>query len=181
MLTATYSLIAMETEQSNATNFLATTRQTIAALWVNMQDVDSERIQTALAKLTKLDQYFHHRKVEKFVIPAIRGVSSEIDAIIDDVEALTNSKMNTLNIAAEELKAGLEKRTSQLWDLYDAMEDYCESLQLRLQREQKELLPLVQRVLSVDDWFALAAQFLSDQKEQRHPPRWFGRGLAPAA
>lgn len=174
MLTATYSLVAMATEQSNASNFLERTRQAVSALWNNVQDADFDRVQTAIAGLARLDQYFHQRKVEKFLIPAVRGISREVDAIVGDLDTLSGVGIKLLNCASEQLRATLDRRSDKVTELCSAMESYCDCLQQRLRREEEELLPLVRRMLSVDDWFRLAAQFLGDEKERRHPLHWLG-------
>jgi hemerythrin-like domain-containing protein len=45
------------------------------------------------------------------------------------------------------------------------MECYCENLLERLEREEKELFPIAQRVISTDGWFRLASQFISHNEE----------------
>ena len=167
MLTATYSLVAMAAEQSMAHDFLARTRQAVAALWSNLHTIELERVHTALLGLRRFDHYCHQRKVERFVIPAVRGSCREIDAIVSDLDCLSGAGMQLLGTAAAELGWTLEQRASHLAQLCRVMESYCECLEKRLRREEEELLPIVRRMFSVDDWFSLAAQFLGDEKTRR--------------
>lgn len=164
MLTATYSLVAMAVEQTMAYDFLARTRQAVAALWTNIHTIELERVHMALLGLRRFDHYCKQRKVERFVIPAVRGSCREIDVIVSDLECLSGAGMQLLGTAAAELGLTLEQRASHLTRLCRAMESYCVCLEKRLRREEEELLPIVRRMFSVDDWFSLAAQFLSDEK-----------------
>lgn len=181
MLTATYSMVAMATEQDKVCNFLVRARQAIAALWTNMQEIDLDRLQTAMSGLIRLDQYFHQRKVEKYVIPAVRGSSQEIDALVGDLDSLSGVGLRLLSTAADQLRNAVERHATQARELCCAMDSYCDCLQQRLRREDEELLPLVRRKLSGEEWFSLAAQFLSDEKERRHPLRWLARLPHPVA
>ncbi len=170
MLTATYSLVAMATEQKNASHLLARARQAIAALWNSRQEADLGRAEEALSGLTRFDHYCHQRKVEKYVIPTVRGASREIDAIVGELESLSGIGMKFMGTAAEQLRAMFERHGPQVPELCHAMEAYCDCLQQRLKREEEDLLPLVRRMLSVDDWFSLAAKFLGDE-QSRKPTR----------
>ena len=164
MLTATYSMVAMATEQARACNILDSTRAAITAMWGDVQEGDLARMETALLRLTRFEQYCHQRKVEKFVIPAVRGASHEIDAIVGDLDSLSNVGIDCLDRAAEQWRMMFDRRAQRMAALCGAMESYCDCLQQRLRKEEEELLPLVRRMLSMEDWFALAAQFLGDER-----------------
>ena len=180
MLTATYSLVAMTIEQRTACHFLVMTRQAIASLWAGSQEVDLHRLEVALAGLTRFDRYCHERKVEKYVIPSVRGASHEIDAIVCDLDCLSCAGIELLGTAAEQLRVRLERRNNLWRDLCRVMQDYCNCLLQRLQREEEELLPLVHRMLSVEDWFALASKFLGDEQRRLFPTHWLTRSAVPA-
>ncbi|MBC7514054.1 MAG: hypothetical protein H7234_06420 [Herminiimonas sp.] len=167
MLTATYSLVAMAAEQSTTYDFLARTRQAVTVLWTNIHTIELERAHLALLGLRRFDHYCRQRKVERFVIPAVRGSCREIDAIVSDLDCLSGVGMQLLGTAAAKLGWTLEQRASHLTELCRTMESYCECLEQRLRREEEELLPIVRRMFSVDDWFSLAAQFLGDEKVRR--------------
>lgn len=167
MLTATYSLVAMAAERTTSYDFLTRTQQAVAALLTNMHTIERERAYMALLGLRRFDHYCRQRKVERFVIPAVRGICREIDAIVSDLDCLSGVGMQLLGTAAAELGWTLDQRTSHLTGLYRTMESYCECLEQRLRREEEELLPIVRRMFSVDEWFALAAQFLGDEKARR--------------
>lgn len=171
MLTATYSLVAMATEQKNATDFLAGIRQAIAGLCSSLPEIDRtrdlSRVEAALNGIARFDRYCHERKVEKYVIPTVRGASREIDRVVGDLESLSGAGVNLLRLASDQMRALFERRGARVLDLCRAMDAYCDCVQQRLRREDEELLPLLGRMLSVDDWFALAAKFLGDEERRR--------------
>lgn len=167
MLTATYSMVAMATEQARACSILAATRAALAAKWGNVQEGDLIRMQTALDCLTRFEHYCHQRKVEKYVIPAVRGTSNEIDAVVGDLDSLSSIGVHFLERAMDQWRMALDRRSQRMAELCGALESYCDCLQQRLRKEEEELLPLVRRVLSMDDWFELASQFLGDERARQ--------------
>jgi hemerythrin-like domain-containing protein len=167
MLTATYSLVAMSIEQKQALRCLEHIRQAVAALWQNPQQIDRQRVEAAFRGLARFDRYCHQRKVEKYVIPTVRGASGEIDAVVQQLEGLSGAGLTLLGAAGEQLQAFFDRQAIQAREMVSAMEAYCDCLRQRLLQEEELLLPLVRRMLSVEDWFLLAAKFLGD--EQRRP------------
>jgi len=52
-------------------------------------------------------------------------------------------------------------------DFLDSLETYCQNLMKRLTTEELQILPLAQRVISNDEWFDIAAKFISHESERR--------------
>ena len=166
MLTATYSLVAISIEQEQALRCLERIRQAIAALWQDAQAVDPRRLEATLSGLARFDRYCHERKVEKYVIPTVRGASGEIDAVVQQLEGLSGAGLRLLGAAGEQVQALFDRHAVQVRELFAAMEAYCDCLRQRLLQEEEMLLPLVRRMFSVDDWFTLAAKFLGDEQDR---------------
>ena len=62
-----------------------------------------------------------------------------------------------------------------------ALEECCELLLERLEREERELLPLARTLISGDHWFTIANQMLAHdtvQNEHRDAGRGIVRGIA---
>lgn len=167
MLTATYSIVAMAIEQKEALNCLERIRHAIAALWQNPQQIDPDRIEAAFSGLARFDRYCRERKVEKYVIPTVRGTSCEIDAVVRELECLSGVGLKLLGAAGEQLQALFDRHAVQALELCRAMEAYCDCLRQRLMQEEELLMPLMRRMLSVEDWFTLAATFLSDEQRRQ--------------
>lgn len=172
MLTATYSLVAIAIEQANVSSFLALTRQAIVTLWSNLHEAEAARIEAALAGLKRFDHYCHQRKVERHVIPAVRGASGEIDRLVGHLDSLSDVGFQLLDNASGQLRLTLERRTTRVRDLCQAMDAYCDCLQQRLRMEEEQLFPIVRCRFSMDDWFALAAKFLGDERDHGSRLRW---------
>ncbi|HJW54744.1 MAG TPA: hemerythrin domain-containing protein [Burkholderiaceae bacterium] len=174
MLTATYSLVAISAEQKNAQTILRKLRQYIQACVKKLQEVDISKLETMFNKLTQFDQYCHARKVEVYLIPAIRGATHEVDSLLAELESMSARAITILKSVQDHLRQAWGQGVDKIQELYNAMEIYCDNLLTRLTREEQELLPILERLFSIDEWFAIAAKFLSDdadQKNRRAPPR----------
>lgn len=162
MLTATYSLVAITAEQDNTRSMLARMQHYIRSTWNGFHGIDFAFLQTAFDRLARFDSYCRRRKLEVYLIPALRSMSHEADALIADLEALSDKAMNIVRSIADQLSAAFEPSAVRLNQICSAMERYCDHLSQRLEREENELVPLARRLFSIEDWFTIAAQFLAD-------------------
>lgn len=179
MLTATYSLVAIAAEQDNARSMLSKFRQYLQATWRNLQNIDFTFLESAFNKLMQFDTYCRNRKLELYVIPALRNTSREADLLIGELDSLSAKGMSLVRLVRDQLAAAFDISTVKVTDIYAAMEHYCNYLFVRLEREERELIPLARRMLSIEDWFNIAAQFLSDDGVRRSTKR-DARKSAPA-
>ncbi len=162
MLTATYSLVAISSEQQKARRVLTRLQQGIAHLWKNLQEIDLAGVDAAIHKLMQFDRVVSQRKMERYVIPALKSATSEADAVLEELDALSGFCAHLLQSLQQQTHLVLQQGTAKLKDLRRTMELYCSNLHLRLAKEEELLLPLVPRVLSGDEIFELGVQFLSD-------------------
>lgn len=162
MLTATYSLVAIAAEQDNARSRLHRLQQYIQSAWNSLQNIDFGFIENALNKLMQYDKYCRSRKIEMYLVPALRHSTREADALIDELEGLSAAATGILRAIGEQLAAAFFAGRIKFADICQAMELYCCKLATRLEREDRELLPMARRLFSTEEWFSIAAQFLSD-------------------
>lgn len=162
MLTATYCFVAISAEQKIARNILARLKQYVRSTLSGLQQVDFGILESTLDRLSQFDTYCRARKVERYVIPAMRGSSAEVDDLIDELASLSAAAMRTLTSLYDALQRALEQRELDIRQLLGSMEQYCDKLASRFAREEELLFPLTQRWFSTDAWFAIGAQFLSD-------------------
>jgi hemerythrin-like domain-containing protein len=167
MLTVTYSLVTISAEQKNVRNLLFRLRQDIENCLKKLQELDLTKVEAILNKLAQFDRYSHARKVEVYVIPAIRGTAHEVDLLLAELESMSAQAIVILKAAQERLRQAFVRGIDEVRELYRAMQVYCDSLLNRLAKEEEELLPMVGRLLSIDEWFPIAAQFLSDDDNAR--------------
>jgi hemerythrin-like domain-containing protein len=162
MLTATYSLITISAEQRNSRSILSRLQEYIRICLKKIQAHDLINLRAAFEKIAQFDQYCHARKMELYVIPSIRGMTEEVDSLIEELESISARGIDILRSAQEKLRNVFEQGVSQLSELCRSMDVYCENLLQRLAKEEEELLPMVQRSLGNEGWFRIAEKLLTD-------------------
>jgi hypothetical protein len=167
MLTATYSLVTLSVEQKNARCGLTALQQFISNSARNAVQPDEVVLETAINKLSEFDQYCHSRKVEMYVIPAIRKATREADPLLAELESLSFRGLCILGSLREGVRSAVGQGREKIEELCASMELYCANLYQRLVKEE-ELFNIAQRVISVDEWFKIASDFLSEDAA-RHP------------
>lgn len=168
MLTATYSLIALSVEQNNARCNLSALQHSIENS--ALPEADRPALEATLDKFTRFDEECHKRKVEMYLIPALRKATHEADPLLDELESLSKLGLCVLRTVRDRLRHALERGVGMMEELLSSMQLYCNNLLHRLALEE-ELLKIAQRAISSEDWFALAANFLSyDAEKEKHKP-----------
>jgi hemerythrin-like domain-containing protein len=163
MLTATYSLIAISNEQSATQSILRKVQQSIQSLRRNLQQIDLPALDAVLEQVTRFDLLCHARKVERYLIPAIKAVTHAADGLLAELDMLSTSASKLLRSAGDVLGRRTADR-EQLMETHSSLELYCHKMSIRLAREESELFPIAQSVLSVEEWFAVAEHFLSEDE-----------------
>ncbi len=168
MLTATYSMVALAIEQENARYGLSALQQDIQNSAEEIDDANPAELQSTVDKLAEFEQYCHQRKVEMYIIPAIKKATREADSLLAELDSLSRTGLNILRSVRDKLKMAFEQGIVKTHELCSSMQLYCNNLYQRLVKEE-ELFRIAQRVISVDEWFAIAANFLSydAQNDQR--------------
>jgi hemerythrin-like domain-containing protein len=171
MLTATYSFVAISAEQDMARSLLYRLQQAVRNIWHSMQKSDFSFLEAAFEKLFQFDRFCRHRKLDLYVIPTLRNVTRDADALLEQLEALRESGLATLRTARERLVAAFDSGNVRTHEAVHAMETFVDNMQTKLAREEAELFPLLRKLLSVEDWFSIAAQFLADDAGSRNRER----------
>jgi len=177
MLTTTYSLVTISAEQKAVRTLLVRLRDYIDSCIHGAREFDAGRIESALDKLLQFDRFCHARKVEVVLIPSVLGIEGEIDDLVAQLDAISERAMAALRAAEDRLQRSLGHGRERLADLVAAMRSYCDCQLSRLDREESELLPLLDRALPGDYWFSIATRLLSEddvrlrRRESAPPPR----------
>jgi len=166
MLTATYSIVAISAEQNNARKILVKLQHSITNVWKNLHEIDFSRVELIIHKLMQFDKIFHARKLERYLIPAIKNATHEIDPLLAELESLNAFCVRILQTLPQQLHSVVGHGLTKKKELHRAMDLYCSSLQLRLAKEDAELLPLVHQVLSGEEIFDVGAKILTDDGEK---------------
>lgn len=186
MLTATYSLVAIAAEQDKTRAMLSRLQQYLHGTWRGLQQIDFSFLESAFGKLMQFDKYFCTRKLERFLIPAMRTAGREAEILVSELDALSAKGAGILRSLGEQLAEVFDASAVRINQICHAMETYCGTMLVRLEREERELIPMARRLFSIEDWFTIAAQFLSDDGDAdgRHRkvsrPRGMSNGGRPA-
>lgn len=171
MLTVTYALVTLSVEQKKARGNLAALQQQIRSSAAKLESIDRSCFESILYQLVQFDESCRWRNLELYVIPALRSATSEADDLMAELESFSSTGENILRETRANLWRVFNQGIEGVNELCTAMESYCHHLLKRLAKEERELLPLAQRVISSEDWFDLAAQFIShDAENHAHRP-----------
>ena len=169
MLTATYSIVTLKLEQKKARwNFSALQHY----IFNNIKILKSNSridFESMLSRLSQFEQYCHQRKMEIFVIPALRKFTHEADSLLEELESLQSVSLNMLCALREKLQDALRQGVLKIEEVCTSLEQCCSNLYKKLIKEE-ELVQIAERAIPQDEWFGIAASFLShDAKTAKLP------------
>lgn len=163
MLTLTYALVALSVEQRKVKGRVLELQQEIQIERKQRLLSNQAHFQHLVAQFIKLDEACRGRNIELYVLPAIRAASLEADSLLSDIDALTLMGRITLKTVHARLRQATARGSFELDYLCDSLQQYCKDLLKRLDLEESQVLPLAQRVISSDEWFDIAARFISSE------------------
>ncbi len=160
MLTATYSIVALKLEQKRAHWTFAAIQQTIRNAINNIRHASGVELENMLNRLAQFEQYCHQRKMEIFIIPALRNLTREADALLDELDSLNASSVALLQSLRTKMQVAVRQGAAMVEEFCAALEQCCAHFYQRLAREE-ELVRIAERVIPSEAWFSIAASFLS--------------------
>jgi hemerythrin-like domain-containing protein len=160
MLTATYTLATLLVEQNKTRLGLFAIQKRIENNANFPQSLAQNTLESVLDALDWFHLHCRQRKVEIELIPAIRKSTKEADALLAELESLNLTGLSVLESIRNQWRSGFEQQTGKTQQLYGAMKIYCDTLFKKLDMEELELFPMAARVISVDEWFAIADKLL---------------------
>ncbi|MFA9215661.1 MAG: hypothetical protein ACEQSK_01020 [Sphingomonadaceae bacterium] len=171
MLTATYVLLTLSIEQKKERHFIARLLQYVQSKARRPQDVDPLYIQCQLEELSQFAEARHQRKLEICLMPAVRNAGCDCGTVLAELESLSQLGSTTLTAVRKCLRRALRRSSVHGKFLCRTVDLYCHNLLNRLDKEEQELLPLAQRVISSDEWFAIGSRFLNEEQPTAAAPR----------
>ncbi len=180
MLTSTYTLVALSVEQTT----VRATLQSLARELHALPDEDAVLVpgQAAqlCAQLRQVVDECRSRKMDKFLVPALRRATCAADGLLRDLEQISHSAADSLAAAEACVDAGVRGVDR---DSFQAAVERCiAALRGRLEREEHELFPLARTLVRGEAWFAIANQMLAHDAvvRERHGAVRRGRGRPDA-
>jgi hemerythrin-like domain-containing protein len=171
MLTATYVLLTLSIEQKKERHFISRLLHYVQTTGRKPQDIDPVFLESQLDQLSRFAEARHQRKVEACLMPAVRNAGGDGERMLAELESLARLGGATLRAVRKCLRRAMRRSAVQGKFLCRTIDLYCHNLLKRLDKEEQELLPLAQRVISSDEWFEIGSQFLvHDQAADQHQP-----------
>ncbi|HEX8956633.1 MAG TPA: hypothetical protein VF798_10175 [Burkholderiaceae bacterium] len=161
MLTLTYALVALSVEQRKVKGRVLELQQEVQLERKQRLLSNQAHIEFLVSQFIKLDEACRSRNIELYVLPAIRAATAEADSLLADIDALTLMGRITLKTVHARLRQATARGSFELDYLCDSLQQYCQDMLKRLELEESQVLPLAQRVISSDEWFDIAARFIS--------------------
>ncbi|WP_288378849.1 hypothetical protein [uncultured Massilia sp.] len=155
MLTSTYTLVALSIEQASARHGLQALLERWQAGARRYAEPSRRQLELACDALRLAFDNCHWRKLDRFVIPALRRAGA-VQALLAELDALT--------LAAIEARADAHAAAAlQDPGFAEAVERCCTLLLQRLEREERELFPLARTHVPSEVWFAIANQMMAHE------------------
>lgn len=171
MLTATYTLVALSVEQTSVRVGLQSLRQMLHAYYLHQGALGAAQVDYAVTAMQRLYDDFHWRKLDKYLIPAVRRATRLADELLAELDALSAQAGDALAVSTA--FDGPLDRADQVESLCSVIGTFCSMLLTRIEREERELFPLARVAVPGEAWFALANQMLAHDaylQEQRGEP-----------
>lgn len=164
MLTATYTLVALSVEQTTVRTSLQALQRLLQSSFREQMTLSQMQVDVTCDTIRALYDSCHWRKLDKFLIPAVRRAGDGADHLLDELDALSQAAADAMAAA---LRIEDASAPGQVTAFCGALELFCAALLERLEREERELFPVAGSVISVEDWFAIANQMLAHDAYQQ--------------
>ena len=161
MLTATYTLVALSVEQTSVRVSLQALQKFLQSNVLNQAALTPAQVEYACDTIKRLYETCHWRKLDKFLIPAIRRASDTADNLLAELDALSQAAADAMSAALRAAEPAAADSRARAADFCAAIERFCNALLKRLEREEQELFPLATAVISGEIWFSIANQMLA--------------------
>lgn len=161
MLTATYTLVSLSVEQASIRVSLLSFQQYMNAQLRQQRELNLALLQYAGDWLNRFYQFGYWRKVEQYLIPAIRQATPHADGLLDELNKLNHAALDSVQAVQRRALAAIDSSEQQAEQLSMAIDRFCSALLARLEKEERELFALARRVIVGEAWFAIAYQFLA--------------------
>jgi hemerythrin-like domain-containing protein len=161
MLTATYTLVALSVEQASVRVSLQSLQNLLQTNFVHQNALTPGQVDYACDALRRLYDTCHWRKIEKFLIPAIRRANSQADRLLAELDALNSAAAEAMRKVMALAPSRPIDSPSRVSEFCSAIEQFCGALLCRLEREENELFPVARAGISGEAWFSIANQMLA--------------------
>jgi len=165
MLTATYSIVALELEHKKAHWTFSSLQQYVLNSIRHLRTARGIDIEQLFQRLSQFERYCQQRRIAKFLIPMLRKITREADALLDELEQLSTASRALVSSLQTQFAQAVAQGASLIEELCQSLEACCVNFYQRLSREE-ELVRIAERVVPSEAWFGFAASSLSQQSRK---------------
>lgn len=171
MLTATYSLVSLSVEQASVRVSLLSFQKYMQLQLRHQQQLSLVQLQFAGEWLSHFYQNGYWRKIDQYLIPAVRQAAPQADRLLAELNSLNLAALDSVNMVQQRVLTSLGSAMQQPAALSAAIDSFCAALMARLEKEERELFALARQVVAGDAWFAIAHQLLAQDAQARENRR----------
>lgn len=170
MLTATYSLVAMSVEHANVRASLNAFDALIRTTLSPEPALSSGQVDFACLAMQRLYNAFGCRKVELFLVPAVRKATHVADRLLVELDQLRRSAAQAMEWVLDHVRGSAVDTRDAVARFCETAEQFCSDLLTRLEREERELFAVARTVLPVETWFDIAHGMIAAESKSGKPP-----------
>jgi hemerythrin-like domain-containing protein len=176
MLTATYTLVALSVEQANVRVSLEALQKQLETNFVHQSALTAGQVSYACDVVKRLYESCHWRKLDMFLIPAIRSATSQAEELLRSLEELGRCAADAVGVLVIKLGSSAVDSSNKVAQFCAAIQSFCAATFERLDLEENRLFPVARSVISGEAWFSIANQMLAhdayvqESRPLRHPP-----------
>lgn len=175
MLTATYTLVALSVEQSSVRVSLQSLQKILRTNFLKQAALTPGQVSYACDALQRLFRNCHWRKIDVFLIPAIRRATVQANSLLDELDTLSDVAGQAIADVVAKVNAGPIDTHAAVRQLCRAIETFCDAMLARLDREEHELFSMARTMISGEEWFGVANKMLAhDAYRQESRPAHHG-------
>ena len=173
MLTATYTLVALSVEQASIRASVQSLQKLLNTSFRHQAALGAGQVAYACDKLQGLYQNCHWRKIDMFLIPAVRRATRQADALLAELDTLSAAAGEAIAAAAARVGTAALDTEAAVGQFCATIEQFCSTMLARLDREETELFAVARAVISGEAWFSIANHMLAHdaQRDDAKPSR----------
>lgn len=173
MLTATYTLVALSVEQASVRVSLQSLQKLLQSNFIHKDCLTPGQVSYTCDALQRLFHNCHWRKIDIFLIPAIRRATPHADGLLSQLDALSNAAGEAIADLVALVNAGPIDSGDAVRSFCGLVEAFCDAMLLRLEREEVELFSLARTLITGEAWFDVANQMLAHDayRQEARPVR----------
>src|SRR4051812_7935243 len=132
MLTATYTLVALSVEQNSVRTSLQSLQKLLQSNFLQQKELTPVQVEVTCDALKRLYESCHWRKLDKFLIPAIRRATRAADQLLDELDSLSQSAADAMAAAMRLVEAAALDSQGKVSQFCADIERFCGALLARL-------------------------------------------------